>query len=180
MTQAVYKVSLTLSILVVGLISGLFFGFASAVIPGLSRLTAGEYLAIMQSVNREIMNTWVLGVFLLPLILIPLNSYVAFQVTGPRSFVFSSIAAILYTVGVFGITAAGNFPLNNILEGLDLAGLDNHQLNALRFRLEKPWNTYHLMRTVFSFFSFSLLTLSFHPANTATWILTSTSPTVRR
>src|SRR6478736_5782790 len=46
-----------------GLVAGLLFGFACAVMPGLRRVDDAEFVVVMQSINRRILNGWFLVCF---------------------------------------------------------------------------------------------------------------------
>ena len=56
-------------------------------------------------------------------------------------------AAVVYAVGVFGVTAAGNVPLNNTLDAFDLAGGTDASIAEARHDYEGPWNRLHYVRS---------------------------------
>jgi uncharacterized membrane protein len=90
-----------------GLVAGVFVAFSVAVMPALRRRPAAEGVAVMQEVNRVIVNP----VFLLLFLGTGAVAAVA-AVLDPRA----AAGAVLYAVGSIGLTAVANIPLNNALE----------------------------------------------------------------
>ena len=107
---------LALAILLTGLMAGIFFTWSNAVKPGIGKLSDIEYLRALQSMNRVILNNAFKIIFLgaiIAVVLVPVFYYNLY----PRNifwlFVFT---LIIYWIGVFGVTASGNIPLNEILD----------------------------------------------------------------
>ena len=65
-------------------------------------------------------------------------------------------ATVIYAVGTFGVTAAGNVPLNDMLDALDLSTLGEQEMRSFRQKYEGRWNRLHLIRTVFAVVAFLL------------------------
>lgn len=124
------------------LLAGVFFGYAVSVNPGLHRLKDSEYVRAMQSINIVIQNPLFFLSFMGPLILLP---WVTFLAHGEATFGWLLAATITYVVGSFGVTVAGNVPLNE-----KLARADVSQATAARAAFEKPWNALHAIRTLAS------------------------------
>ncbi|WP_238555251.1 DUF1772 domain-containing protein [Chryseobacterium sp. P1-3] len=78
-----------------------------------------EYLKAMQSINREILNPVFFLSFMGTLILLPVS---AFVFRGQPAFIFLLLASLAYLTGVFGVTVAGNVPMNNVLDTFDISG----------------------------------------------------------
>ncbi|WP_027343290.1 anthrone oxygenase family protein [Hamadaea tsunoensis] len=132
LSGAVFVIGATLA----ALSTGVMFAFSFAVTPGLARLDDHAYAAAMRSINRVIQNPVFLTAFLGPVILLP---WAAVAHDGGR--VPPIAAAVLYIVGVVGVTIFGNIPLNNRLDATeDTAGL--------RDWFEKPWRRWHGVRTL--------------------------------
>ena len=114
-----------------------------------------EYLTAMQSINRAILNPLFYISFFGALVLLPLNAYLQFH---PHSIKFMLLAgaAALYIIGLFGVTVAGNVPLNNMLDGVDLGSVSADKLAFIRKAFENPWNQWHAVRTVAVFLSLVL------------------------
>lgn len=143
------NVILVLTALLVALMAGLFFAYSCSVIPGLGRLSDTEYLRSMQSINRAILNPVFLGCFMGALLLLPLSTWMAYrQAIVPARFWFLLIAFLAYAIGVFGVTVAGNVPMNNVLDKLDITGSSLEVLRTQRAGFENRWNFLHHIRTV--------------------------------
>ncbi|MEW9553655.1 DUF1772 domain-containing protein [Nonomuraea sp. NPDC050783] len=95
-----------------GLLAGLFYTFSMSVVPGLNAVEPAQAEAAMRSVNRKILNPWLFVVFL--------GSPVAALVTGlladgAAAAWFLAAAAVGFA-GSFLVTAAINVPMNNALD----------------------------------------------------------------
>ena len=133
-----------------GLVAGLLFGFACAVMPGLSRVDDAAFVAVMQSINRRILNGW----FLLCFVGAPLLTVAALvvDVLGDWDLVWPIAGAVLLTGVSYLITAVANVPLNN---AVDSAGaLDR---SAARARFEGRWVRWNIARTLASTGAFGAL-----------------------
>ena len=124
------------------LLAGVFFGFSVAVNGGLHRLRDVEYVRAMQSINRVIQNPLFFLSFMGPVVLLPI---VTFMTTG-MAFTLLAVASALYVFIVFGLTVAGNVPLNNTLDRVQTT--DERTAAAARTAYEQPWNRLHNIRTV--------------------------------
>lgn len=132
------------------LMAGLFYAYSCSVNPGLNRLSDAEYVAVMQAINRAILNPVFFAGFLGTLILLPLSTYVyAGQPASGRFWLLLSASA-LYVVGVFGITIFGNIPLNEALNSFALQTASPEEITAQRTAFEIPWNRLNMLRTVAS------------------------------
>jgi uncharacterized membrane protein len=131
----------------VALLAGVFFGYAVSVNWGLHRLKDSEYVRAMQSINIVIQNPLFFLSFMGPLVLLPV---VTFMFKESPAFGLLLAATIVYIVGSFGLTVAGNVPLNEKLARFNVAGVSEAQVAAARAQFEKPWNMLHAIRTVAS------------------------------
>lgn len=91
-----------------GLMTGLFFAFSAAVMPGLADLPPDHGRAAMRRINVRIQNLVFLLVFLGSAVLCGIEVLAGRDVGG-----------LLYLVGVFLLTVIVNVPLNNRLERTD-------------------------------------------------------------
>ncbi len=123
-----------------GLIGGLFFGFATAVMPGLAKTNDKAFVASMQGINEAILNPVFLTTFMAPIVCLGVAAF-----TGPAR-VWVIAALVLYVV-TFAITSAGNVPLNDALVAVGATN-DASVLEAARKAFEDPWNRLHLVRTL--------------------------------
>ena len=155
----IQNILLFLSLLLSGLIMGLLYGYTYSVNPGLARLTDGEYLRAMQSINREILNPYFFISFLGTLFILPITTWYSKTHATPACFYLLLAASIIYVTGVVGVTFLGNVPLNNALNQFNVAGADAEALATQRERFEIRWNVFHLWRTFFSVIAVSLTIL---------------------
>jgi uncharacterized membrane protein len=147
---------LLLSILFTGLTAGLCFTWSNAVTPGIGRLDDLGFLRSFQAINRTIINPSFLLAFFGPVILLFINAYLH-RNAHPTIFWSFMLAAVLFSVGVGLVTVFKNVPLNELLDKTVLENLSAAKLKELRTKFEKPWNRWHIQRTIASFTAFALL-----------------------
>jgi uncharacterized membrane protein len=131
-----------------GLSAGLLYGFACAVMPGLKDVDDRAFVAVMQSVNRRILNGWFLATFLGAPVLTVSAAVAAFLADGVDQRFTVGGAALLSVLSV-AITGSINVPLNN---ALDAAG-DPNALSSpagVRARFERRWTRGNLARAAAS------------------------------
>jgi uncharacterized membrane protein len=139
-----------------GLVAGLFFGFATAVMPGLARSDDRTFVTAMQGINVAIVNPVFPSVLVLPL-----AAFVVAAVAGPsRGWVIAAGALYLAT---FLITMAGNVPLNDALAAVG-SPQDAGAVEEARRVFEDPWNRLHLVRTAAVVASFGCCLAAFWAA----------------
>ncbi|MDR6922300.1 anthrone oxygenase family protein [Chryseobacterium sp. 2987] len=136
------------------LIAGLFYAYSCSVVLGLGKLSDSEYLRAMQSINREILNPVFFVSFIGAAILLPVTAFL-FRGQQP-AFIFLMLASVAYLIGVFGVTVAGNVPLNDLLGKFDIAGSSAEAVKQMRETFENRWNFLNNIRTVFSVISIVL------------------------
>ncbi|MDT0607040.1 DUF1772 domain-containing protein [Croceitalea rosinachiae] len=147
---------LMLGILFTGLTAGLCFTWSNAITPGIGRLDDLGFLQAFQAMNRAIINRSFLITFFGPVILLFINAYLH-RNAHPSTYWSFLIAAILFLVGIGLITVFKNVPLNEMLDKTVLENLSSLELKELRTKFEKPWNRWHIQRTIASFMAFALL-----------------------
>lgn len=154
-------VILIVTAVIVALMAGLFFAYSCSVVSGLGRLSDKEYLGAMQSINRAILNPLFLGCFMGALLLLPLSTWMAYrQPVLQARFWFLLIAFLAYAIGVFGVTVAGNVPMNNVLDKLDITGSSLEMLRMQRTAFENRWNFLNHIRTISAIVSLVLTLLA--------------------
>lgn len=145
------------ALIATGLAAGLLFGWMVSVLPGLARVDDHSYITTMQTINREIINPAFVATFFLPPVLLGLAAVLG-RGDGSSRAVYLGVAAVVYLIGVLGVTAIGNIPLNNALEAFELPAIersatdsaeavDNLDLADRRQTYERPWNRWHALRT---------------------------------
>ncbi|WP_241315039.1 DUF1772 domain-containing protein [Chryseobacterium arthrosphaerae] len=144
---------LIITAVLTALIGGLFYAYSCSVVLGLGKLSDAEYLKAMQHINREILNPVFFLSFMGTAILLPVS---AFLFRGQPAFIFLLLASAAYLVGVFGVTVAGNVPMNDMLDRFDIAGATSDAIKQMRDNFESRWNFLNNIRTVFSVISIIL------------------------
>lgn len=125
-----------------GLIAGVFFAFSNFVMKALDR-TQG--IAAMQAINVTVLNPLFLGIFAgtaLACGFLALHALLHGQSPGSA---WRLAGSALYVLGTFGVTMAGNVPLNNKLAGVDASKPE--ALHAWRGYVT-AWTRWNHVRTV--------------------------------
>jgi uncharacterized membrane protein len=129
------------------LVAGLLYAYSCSVTPGLERLPNATYLAAMQSINRAILNPVFFAGFMGAALLLPLSTYSHYAQPVSQRFWLLLGASAVYLIGVMGVTLAGNVPLNEALDAVDLRSASTADMAAHRAAFEIPWNRFHAVRT---------------------------------
>ena len=154
--------TLVVAIVSTGLMAGIFFTWSNAVKPGIGTLDDMTYMKAFQAMNRLILNPLFYLVFILPVLSIAISTYMSFGSTKEYVFELLLTATLIYCLGVFLVTIAGNITLNELLEHTDLEKISQIELSDLRGKIETKWNSFNLVRTISSFIAFVLLVISFY------------------
>ena len=155
-----YTIIQVAAVAVIGLVAGLFYSYDCSVIGGLGNLTDREYLSAFQSINRAILNPYFFISFMGSLVMLPVAAWMSYKDGQAASFYYLLSAAILYAVGVFGITMAGNVPLNNMLDKFDITHASAEAIKGMRQRFEVKWNLLQHARTYAAILAFILSIIS--------------------
>ena len=157
---AFQTIILILTAVTTALVAGLFYAYTCSVNPGLGNLADAEYLAAMQSINKAIQNPIFFLSFFGAFFLLPLSVYQHYSQPFSTRFLLLTAAAILYIIGVMGITIFGNIPLNEALDNFDIKSATASEIAGQRVKFEKPWNGLNLIRTIASAFSLLLVIIA--------------------
>lgn len=141
---------LILTAITTAIMAGLFFSYSFSVNPGLGKLPDAEYLSAMQSINRAIQNPVFFFCFFGTLVLLPVSAYLHFTQPISKQFLFLLLAAVVYIIGVFGVTVFGNVPLNEALDKFNIHSATKEAMAAQRALFENRWNNLNAIRTVSS------------------------------
>ena len=152
------KIFLFTTILFSGLMAGLFYAYTCSVNMGLKTLSNTEYIKAMQSINVAIQNPFFFLTFMGLLVVFPITTFQLYQQPTNALYLFIS-AMIVYVVCVFGVTIFCNVPLNEQLAKFSVLTANENEISLMRQQFEKPWNTFHRIRTVASIVSFGLIIL---------------------
>ncbi len=158
--MTVVNIILLITATLTGLSAGLLYAYACSVNLGLGRLPDREYLSAMQSINKEILNPLFFAGFFGALIFLFVSAYLNYSQPASFRFIFLLIAALVYTIGVFGVTSFGNVPLNDGLAKVNLQSSSVAEISKLRISFEVPWNRLHSIRTIASVISLVLVILA--------------------
>jgi uncharacterized membrane protein len=131
-----------------GLIAGLYFGWAVAVMPGLSGLDDRAYVHAAQELDDAIRSPLFFAAFLGALVLPAVALYQERQLGLRRATTWIVAALVLYGIGAL-TTMAINEPLNmDLVDAGDPSRIADP--GAVRDDFEDPWVAWHIVRTVLS------------------------------
>jgi len=140
-----------------GLSAGLFYSYHCSVIGGLGVLPTREYLMSFQGINKAILNPVFFASFIGSLLVLFLAVLLGWYNGINYLLPYLVTALIIYALGVFAVTAAGNVPLNEALARLDTAHATGAELEQFRLEFEARWNRLNLIRTVAAILAFGVL-----------------------
>ncbi len=116
--NALILISLIASLVGTALVGGLLYAFSVCIMKALSKVPSEEGIRVMQTINRVILNPVFFASFLGTGLLSVFNllaGLLGFGGDWPASL---AAASVIYLVGVFLVTAAGNVPMNNKLDAI--------------------------------------------------------------
>ena len=142
------------------LIAGVLYTYSCAINAGLGKLPDADYLAAMQSINREILNPLFFMSFMGTLLLLPVCTWVHYSKPVSLRFYLLLGATLLYAFGVFGVTIGGNVPLNEALDGFNIHAASAEEIARQRVQFEMPWNRLHSIRTIANFIALILVLIA--------------------
>ena len=141
------------------LMAGLFYAWSCSVMLGFARLSDREFVSAMQKTNRAIQNPVFFAAFFgAPIFL--LISTIVFYAQSLR-FWFLLAASLVYIFGTFGVTVAGNVPLNNRIESFSLETAVDAEIAKQRLDFERPWNRLNTIRTISATLALVLVLIQF-------------------
>lgn len=148
------------TVLITGLIAGLFYGYSCSVNGCLGNLSDEKYLEAFQSINRVIQNPVFFLSFMGSAILLPIVTVYTYRSGSHIAFQYLLAASIIYFIGVMGITIAANIPLNEQLDKFSLRTATAQEISAFRDSFENRWNSFHTIRTIASIITFVISILA--------------------
>ena len=154
------SIILASALLLIGLMTGIFFTWSNAVKPGIGKLSDLEYLRALKSMNRAILNNTFKIIFLGAIISVGLLPVFYFNLYSQNVFWLFLFALIIYSIGVFGVTLIGNIPLNELLDKTKLESISLEEIKSLRRTIEIRWNNLNLIRCISSAITFLILVYS--------------------
>lgn len=143
--------------LLTALLAGLFYAWSCSVMPGLARLSDNHYLHAMQAMNRAIIGPFFFVSFLGSFLLLPVCAWQQARSLGMAGAALVITAAAVHWVGMMGVTAFGNIPLNNMLDSIDLSSASANEMTRLRQAFQVQWVQLNNIRTLATFVALVLL-----------------------
>ena len=150
---------LMLSIILCSLVAGLLFAFAVVVMPGIAKLDDKEYLLAFKHMDGIIQDNHPLFILvwtgsILSVIITLIMGII--NLSGGEIYLLG-LASVLYLFGVQLPTFQFNIPLNNSLQKMDIAALEDSEAAVSRAGFEIPWNRWNRIRTINSIIAVSML-----------------------
>lgn len=137
-----------LALLGSALIAGVFFAFSSFIMKALAERPAAEGIAAMQSINVVVLNRSFLGTFMGTALVSALVAVMAIANWDQPGTPWYLAGGLLYVVGTFIVTAAGNVPLNDRLKAESAE--DPAAVSVWQHYLER-WTMLNTIRTMAAF-----------------------------
>ncbi|MBF4997674.1 DUF1772 domain-containing protein [Nocardia sp. BSTN01] len=125
-----------------GLLAGVFYAYASSVMPALRQLDDRTFVDVMNRINTVIVNPVFMLSFLGSVAFTGLAAVLYWR-TDQRTVLWWVLLALALNVISFLITSGGNVPLNN-----QLADTSSGDFTTLRHQFEGPWITLNILRAL--------------------------------
>jgi uncharacterized membrane protein len=150
--MGLFQIALIVAAFLCSLVAGFLFAFAVVAMPGMKHLSDREFIRAFQAIDRVIQNNQ--PIFML----VWIGSVLALVAAAVLGFgqldrvgrALTIIATLAYLLGVQLPTATINVPLNNRLQTLDVATLDESHQRTAREDFEPRWNRWNAIRTIIS------------------------------
>ncbi|MEX0330605.1 MAG: DUF1772 domain-containing protein [Puniceicoccaceae bacterium] len=144
-----------LALLGSGLMAGVLYAFSGSVMAALGSIPSAEGIRAMQAINKTILNPLFLGSFIGTAVVSAV--LVVFSLLGHLgdSAPWVMAASLLYVVGTFIVTAAGNVPMNDKLDTMDPETRDAYWRIYLR-----RWTRLNHFRTLCAITACALFAIS--------------------
>lgn len=136
-----------------GVMAGVYFAFSVFVMRALAELELPGGMLAMRSVNRVIMRSAFLPLFLVSSVACLVLLAIALLRAGEPGAWPMAAGGAVYLVGMLLVTMRGNVPLNNALEAADPATPEGA---AVWDRFLRPWTVWNHIRTAACLVSLAL------------------------
>lgn len=156
--MTISNIILTITAVLTALVAGLFFAWSVSITLGLQRVSDAEYVSVMQAANRAIQNPLFFAAFFGAQIFLLVSVFLFYGQTSRFGLILA--AAVIYTVGVMGVTIFGNVPMNNALDRFDLQTATQEEISAQRKNYETRWNNLNHIRAVSSTVSLIIIVIA--------------------
>lgn len=138
-----------LSLLSIGAIFGFFYAWVCSTMWGLDATDPRTAIAAMQAMNGSVRNAVFFPAFFLTPIILGATAFIAVRQTRTKSAVLFGLAAILYVVGAFLVTATVNVPMNEALAEV-VVPADIGTARGIWQSYSTDWQFWNLLRTMVS------------------------------
>jgi uncharacterized membrane protein len=144
------------------LVAGFLFAFAIVVMPGICNLNDRDFIRVFQAMDRVIQDNQPLFVIVWvgSVLALAASAVLAIRDVRGLDLLLVITAALVYLLGVQLPTVRINVPLNNAIQKLDTAVMDEAAAKRARSDFEPHWNRWNAIRTVFSVLTSLLLLLA--------------------
>jgi uncharacterized membrane protein len=131
--------------LLAGCVFGFFYAWSFTVIRGLTLADGASAIAVMQSVNANIMTGWFALIFFGTPVAIALAALAAWLGDERAAAAWLAAATVVYMVGCFAVTVVFNVPMNDALARADARAVAD--AGAAWTGYAGPWNAWNHVRT---------------------------------
>jgi uncharacterized membrane protein len=153
--RTLQNVTLIGATIAAGLMAGLFFSFAAAVMPALRGADDRAFVDVMQRINVAIINPVFMTVFMGGLVVTAAAAVACWRNDGGGALPWIVAGLVLY-VAMYIVTVAINVPLNNTLDAAgEVARISD--IGAVRHHFEGPWVAWNIVRAVLNVAAFACL-----------------------
>lgn len=133
--------------LLCALMGGIFYAFSSFIMPALGRISPAGGVRAMQRINIDVYHwTFMMAFFGTPILCI-VTAVLASRGSRGEAALYAIVACVVYVIGNFVVTAAGNVPLNNALASVDA---DSVEAARVWSRYLTSWTRWNHVRTTAS------------------------------
>lgn len=136
------------TVIACALMAGLYFAFSTFIMASLEAIPNAEGIAAMQSINRVILKSTFMPLFFgtsLASLALGIWGVARWGDTGAP---FLVGGGLIYLVGMFGVTAAFNVPLNDALEAIDGSAPESAGVWSSYIRDWTRWNHVRALSSV--------------------------------
>lgn len=144
-----------------GLMGGVFFTFSSFVMPALGKVPIAEGIRAMQRINVDVYHWTFMGAFFGTPIACVATAVQTYRHASGEPVVYAIVGCVVYVLGNFVVTAAGNVPLNNGLAAVDANTVEAAQQWS-RYLIR--WTQWNHVRTAASMIAATCFVLALRAA----------------
>lgn len=150
--MTLFQAALILSTFLCSLVAGFLFAYAIVIMPGIRNLDDREFIRAFQVTDRVIQDNHpvFILVWLGSAVAILISAVLGFERLAGAEWFLLALATVAYLLGVQASTVAIHLPLNNRLQKLDLARMNDDEIRNARHDFEPRWNRSNVIRTVIS------------------------------